>query len=601
MQHVRIRSLALASAALLLSLAPAFVSAQSSPTFLVQFGEHDSREAARQQWEDLQKRYPQQLSGLTLHIAPVRFGDEKETYRTQAAGVASYQQAQSVCSDLSSKEVKCAVVETSLFASDSAPAQAASTQASSPAALPSLDDQKPAADVGIASVPAAAAPAPATYDSASVAAEPAVIPAPTDTLPANAPASATAKAPDNNSFSARYLPWLGFGNASNATPEKAVEEEVAAWQQEQASQNTTTRAEAAAATQALPSQPKEVQIARPRPQRLDQATPPKSAPVIGSTYAPSIPAPSSAPAAVAPIATAAPVETPSTFSAASVAVEPTPVQAPAPVVTQATSQPIAEPLQPQAPQSAQAEVEVAEAVQVPVTFDSRPTPQLVNKPAGYGGFPSQPAQPGNSWLQLGYFADKEAAFAFSRELSDRLPEAMQMTRMRITSPFASNRGLKQKVAMRVGPFQTDADALAVCSLAERQGLKCSQVQELGNSATANTPRNRYNGPREQYGRREAVNRGYGNTPGAAPSGAYWVQLGAFDNAVAAQRYWEQLSASNPDALSRLRPQVSYPALSSSPTPVYHLRTGPFVNKVPAQDLCGVLRARNASCILVQER
>lgn len=586
MQHLRLRFLLPASTALMLALSPFVAGAQSGSAVLLQLGEHDSQEAARASWNELQQKYPQQLGKLSLHVSPSQFGDE-ETFRTQASGIGTYQKAQEVCGDLASKGVDCSVVETAFFAPAAAESTAAeSTVAEStvaqaaPEQLPALEElaAEPAPAAPPADLPAL--PAAATANDTTTA-EATTLPALENPLPASAPESAAT--PQQNTFSTRYLPWLGFGSDANATPEAAVKEESTAWQQaEQNAAESDARKEAQAAAAALQTTQAAPQTTRPRPQRLDQQKPDTS--LVASTYAPAAAAPAPIPA---PIPAPAPAPTP---APAPVAAAPAPVTAPQELAPQTQ------------PTASFAEAEVAEAVQVPVTFDERPTPKTINKPVGYGGFPSQPApRGGTSWLQLSYFPDKDSAFAFSRELTSQLPEVMQMTRIRIVSPFASSRGLQKKTSMRVGPFRTDNDAQTVCHLAEQKGLKCSAVQEIGNSAAANTPRGLASAPREQYGRRVAAPRGYTTTPGAAPAGAYWVQLGAFNSAVAAQQYWQQLSATHPDALGRLRPQVSYPALSSSPTPIYHLRTGPFVNKVPGLDLCGVLRGRQVSCILVQER
>lgn len=542
MQITRFRPLALAGISLALAFgAPLASYAQSSSTFLLQLGQHPSKDAAASQWKDLQKQFPAQLGKLSLYLAPVRSVDGNEVFRTQAAGVTTYAQAQSVCFELLASNVNCTVVETSMYQPENL---VAGTNA---APLEPVD--------GL------------TVEEGTVTAS--------NAAPTIAPATEADK-----SFGERYMPWFNKTDADEETEAKTVTE----------TPSNAARAEAAAATASL------------KPQRLSDPEP------VAVAAAEPAPAPVAAPvAAVEPVAVAPVAVAPAARPQSDLA-----SRAPRNLADEYTAR------QPEvqaapvnvAPQtSVYADAEVSEAVQVPLTYAGGPSADVVpvNKPVGFGGFPSQPADSTAPWIQIGNFTNKEAAFAYSRELSREHPEIMQFTRVRVISPFSQGRspGSRQLgvTAIRLGPLKDNPQAQQICSVAKAKGLQCTSVREVGTSGTsveANAPRARSN-TQDSYARRATVNRGYSRTAGAQPSGAYWVQLGAFDNAWQAQDRWGQLQGTYKDILGRLQPQVSYPALSSSTTPVYHLRTGPFVNKVGAMDLCSQLQSRRIGCVVVQAR
>ena len=89
--------------------------------------------------------------------------------------------------------------------------------------------------------------------------------------------------------------------------------------------------------------------------------------------------------------------------------------------------------------------------------------------------------------------------------------------------------------------------------------------------------------------------------GYRPSGMWVVQLGAFNTPRDANTRWEQLQNTHNDLLGHLQPRVSSPGMSSGRTSVFYLRTGPYVNRVGALDLCDALKARHMGCAVVQER
>lgn len=520
MRIVRSYPVAVAGVTLAVALSVSAMTANAASTFLLQFGQHDTETAARQQWETLQNSHPDLLGNLSLRVAPVTTASGSETYRTQASGVASRDEAQSACNRLSAANVTCMVVETSMY----------------------LPQKQAASDIEIEKV--AAAPEPVAL--AQVA-------------PAAAPA------PKERTFRSTFLPWLDDDSAAET---ETVDVTDAAG----------TRVEAAPA-QPVAVAPVAPAAPAPRPERVEPPVQPQAVERA---------------AAEEMSAKLAPGETRVVESRAPRSLN---AQAPAPQAAPAP-QPQLEPQLPVEESFGTAQVEVAEAIQVPLSFGNA-VPVPANKPVGYGGYPSQPVAQRTAWVQLSHFGSKEAAMGYWRELSAQNPELMRLLRVRIVSPW-DNRYGQSKTSLRMGPFRDQAEVDQLCKAAAQRELRCSMVQEVGNSATVAAGR-RSSDSMEAYNRRQAVGRSYNRTPGAQPSGMYWVQLGAFDSVQAAQQRWSQLTTVHSDMLGRMQPQISYPALSSSPTPVYHLRTGPFVDSGAAASLCNRLQSRHLGCVVVQAR
>ncbi len=241
------------------------------------------------------------------------------------------------------------------------------------------------------------------------------------------------------------------------------------------------------------------------------------------------------------------------------------------------------------------QVEVAEAIRVPLSFgEAAPVP--VNKPVGYGGFPSEPLPKGTLWVQLNYFTGKDAAMSYLRNLSYQHPDLTRLLRSRVISPFQSRR-LYDRTSLRLGPFSSRDAVNRLCGIAQQQELECVMVNEVGTSAAAQ--HTRYQGA-DVYraGRRIASARTYGRGSG---SGMYWVHLGGYTMATDAQSQWNRLQSIHQDLLGRLKSQVSYPTRTSSSGQVFHLRTGPFAAKASADQVCDQLQARQQRCVVVKDR
>lgn len=89
MRIVRPYPLALAGATLAVALSVSSMTANAASTFLMQFGQHDTEAAAREQWDGLQAEHPELLGDKVLRVAPVTTPPApRHTARKQAASIA---------------------------------------------------------------------------------------------------------------------------------------------------------------------------------------------------------------------------------------------------------------------------------------------------------------------------------------------------------------------------------------------------------------------------------------------------------------------------------------------------------------------------------
>lgn len=524
----RFHALALAGALLALSFSLPADTARAASTFLLQFGQHDSQEAAREQWENLQEDYPQLLGDLRFHLAEVDLPSGTK-YRAQASALPSRSDAQELCTALTVDDVECLVVETSMYQPEPAQSEVAGEGDVAEVEMPAGDDaqieevmmDEDSAGVSLESVP--------------------------ELAEADEPESQT------SSFRDSLFPWLRDDDepeADEPIEPVAAEPASARIEPETASENMDREALASLSSQ------------------FDEIVSPEQAPT--AEYEPEV-------ESAAVVAARAPKNLAETNAV------------PAPQVPA------------EADDANAVDVEVAEAIRVPVSF-GRAAPVPAKKPVGYGGFPSQASRQPTLWVQLAHFTDKDAAIAYWREVSYGNPELVRLLRVKVISPWKRNRYSAPKTSLRIGPFASRADVNNLCSLAAQRELRCTLVSEVGSTTAANSyaaPRTR-TAPASRQNRIKAVGRGYGR-PGTPPSGMYWVQLGAFGQVSAAQERWNELKSVHADLLEHMQPQVSYPVLSSSAQPVFHLRTGPFVNRVSASGLCNKLQARHLGCVVIQSR
>lgn len=553
MRSFRRHSLALAGITLTFGMSLYAGTSIAASTFLLQFGEHKTETEARNQWDNIRSANPEILNSMQFRLGEVSEGEETR-YRTQATGPASRTDAQDACAKLASASVECLVVETSMYQ----PAAAATPELK-------IEEAKPTTAAELAVPPAPPAPL-AAKESLEPVEE--IVAEGHEVLESDVAADRAAPIErpitESKSFKETLMPWLG--DAKNEAPAEVVAAPVA-----------ETPAPAAASEPAKFEPEANAASAPASSDAMDESFLSK----ISQSFSGAVSEDARPAASTQELAARAPKNLAASGAPVEVAAAPQ--------------------VQPEAPLAGnlQGEVEVAEAVRVPLSFGGG-VPVPANKPVGYGGFPSQPAIGRTLWVQVGNFTDKESAMAYWQELSYRQPDDTRLLRVRVISPWKT-RYAAPRTSLRLGPLATQDDVNRLCAGAQAKNLQCTLVNEMGTSASqvAGVARSRITNS-EQYNRFNAKPRQHA-TAGSTGRSMFWLQLGAFSDVAEAQERWSQLHSVHADVLGRFQPQISYPALGSAAKPLYHLRTGPFVASAAASAVCDQLKARRLGCVVVQGR
>ncbi|MCC7260712.1 MAG: ankyrin repeat domain-containing protein [Alphaproteobacteria bacterium] len=236
---------------------------------------------------------------------------------------------------------------------------------------------------------------------------------------------------------------------------------------------------------------------------------------------------------------------------------------------------------PTANANVKSEVEVAEAIRVPLssTGDDMPTPRASLLPSRNSGKRS-------TWLQINYFPSEEVAVNFWEKMSKEHPDLTNGLRFRTSQPFRGGAG---HISAQVGPMTSRETSDSLCIIANKHKLRCSPFEDIGSSASANRARDRS----ANLSRPQST---------SAPAGtiAYWIQFGSYPSAAEAEDQWNSLSALNKDLLGDAQHRIAEPRYGSNAQPVYRLRSGPYALRLYAQDLCSKLKLRQHKCLVVRE-
>lgn len=243
-------------------------------------------------------------------------------------------------------------------------------------------------------------------------------------------------------------------------------------------------------------------------------------------------------------------------------------------------------------------VEVAEAIQVPLSENEPVAPATQEaplftgpRPPGWGAMPSQSLLQKTLWAQLSHFDSKQEAMAYWEKLRKDHPKLTGDMRVRITQPYQKNME-NSRVSLQIGPLLAMQDLEKLCNITASKDLTCLPRRDVGNSAVAAAPRYR---PEE---RGYAARRSMLTRPQNRHSG-YWVQLGSYRNQHDAVSVWDELKTRHME-LSVLQPHIVQPRLSSSPERIYRLRTGPYNTRYAAQYLCDTLKSKDTRCLVVTD-
>lgn len=275
---------------------------------------------------------------------------------------------------------------------------------------------------------------------------------------------------------------------------------------------------------------------------------------------------------------------------------------------------------------AQAEVEVAEAIRVPLT-DAKPNrivigpdedapvvnelglpavETLVSSPvvttsevfrarrAPIGNPSAELVSDGAGWLIIAAFRNEEEASAAWNNVRTSIPEKAAGLRVRIVHPVASQ--YEAETTINVGPFASNDDAMAFCNSGVRRidsSLVCNFSADE-NTRTAGNARHE----REMLlaARRNAL---LSTSAGAGKrhhdQSSYWVEVIRAPNQMEALHAWEDLRTAHSDLFGERRSNVSRKANDEGD---YVVRVGPIPQDSEARKLCHDLKDRDVPCHIV---
>ncbi len=264
------------------------------------------------------------------------------------------------------------------------------------------------------------------------------------------------------------------------------------------------------------------------------------------------------------------------------------------------------------------EVEVSEAINVPVTVNA--TPQYTAKPTFIDQSKPEPIPApvikpleqrmaeassgawqasGSVWLAIKSFASEEDATAFWQDVRSAEPAQTAGYRVRLVQPYMADER-KKLVSINVGPFAEQGDAGSFCqNIIQKMNssLACefsSTEQDMERSRLV-TPRFEHS---KRYERRRRMHRSRYNQREASllseqnRTKIYWVQVAVAESQMEALKTWDELREEHPDLLEGLRSSVSATMMRGSK---YMVRVGPLESGSAATELCTSLTGRGVPC------
>jgi hypothetical protein len=237
--------------------------------------------------------------------------------------------------------------------------------------------------------------------------------------------------------------------------------------------------------------------------------------------------------------------------------------------------------------SANGDVEVSEAVRVPLSETLvPPNPPVEVSPL------SEPekaaATAGAGWLNVATFPDESSAAAFWKGVRQAAPGKTASLRVRIARPMLSHGG--PATALIIGPFAGQGSAADFCrDVIEPRGVpvRCHFDGDQP-AATATTPSTHSDAYEAR--RREIMSRR--NAAEAASQKRYWVQAISAKTEMEALQQWEDVRTNNGDLLAGTRSSVMASGGS------YVVKIGPLSGQDDAAKLCDGLKKRKVDCLIL---
>lgn len=525
--------------------------AHAENSFLLQLGMFETREEAQRKWSEVKSANTDVVKGLNGHVVEVMLPpDNIPSYRTQVGPVNSREKAKSICKTLEARSVDCLLVESAFAASDLSPEMAADAAPVSAKTSP-LEVIQPNASYTPAAVSAA--------DNIEVSAVEPVVP------PAPVVAAAPAPAP---------------------VPAKA---EVAAAKDDR-EQNTTL--ETSQEEYSNPNDVKKPAFFRGSfRQRMDRKITEHTEPSTKTAAVSSAKADDEKPGFFGRLFGRTPAAAPAPAPATQTA------RAPKPVMDE---------------QVLQGDVEVAEAIRVPVSAQQ----EAKATQAKYEPVQAEAAAPGEEgalavddteglyWAQIKYFANRAGASNFFNNLAKQGVVNLAGARAHYNHPIANQ---PERTSLRVGPVTSLSEVRHLCGEAKRKGLRCLVIQDETPVKTQVADARRHPSPLEVVDAGDDVPDPKPQAKEEAPAEAgtqpasgmavQWIVLGGFPDAQEAYEYWKVLQSNFTD-LQSMKPVVTG-ALGSRESEKFELRTGPFETDVAADRICQKLSASGNACRIAE--
>jgi|GEM_PF-989761 len=511
--------------------------ADAQGNYYLQLGSFYTKEEATEKWNSLKAANPAIFKGLRLHIAEVSLPPENNiSYRTQAGPITSQAKADKLCGQIEDVSAECYVVESAATHED---------------VVAFVD--KPAEAV------------------------------------AKSPATPASEAPKTSGYiSGREPHFLDDGSAVAAPPPPVVAslpEPKPVPAPARGKVKKTKLAKKSSKSPKMLREPKDEIIADRQPKFLDDepATVMAAPPIAESK--PVQPAPPVAENTVTP-----PKKRPGFFarlfgadSSDEKPVSPPPAPVEQPKVEQAV---VATPSRPVV-----ANVEVAEAIRVPLDEQRKSQPPANDKPYSVSDLNQAAAEKGNFWAEIKYFHNDASAQAFYDNFRNQHSDVADGLRIQITHAVNSTHAKQEKLALRMGPFAKPEQVKALCNAAISAGYNCTNVKEIASLLPDNSTI-----AVQDSG--QPVNPAVSDIKNL---GVYWVQLGSYNSPDEAWEKWSDVSKSKAKIIGRYAGNVTAPDNSSADVPTYRLRTGPFASSTAADSFCARLSQAGENCLVVNEK
>ncbi len=260
----------------------------------------------------------------------------------------------------------------------------------------------------------------------------------------------------------------------------------------------------------------------------------------------------------------------------------------------------------------EAKVVVAEAIRVPESnVPEIVSPNFQTEPASAEPLLMTPQPSGEvkveviGWLNVRSFENAESAATFWQNVRAGVPALAAGLRVRINQPAAARSG--HKTVLNIGPFGSEADALAFCE----KGITPIDA-ELRCQFSTNEPRNSARPVASKPGRsndyearrkateaqRRAQDSNNPFTPTMRSGSGFWVQLVSGEDQEEVVRQWDSLKEKHADLFEGMNRRV---ISSSGKKAGYVVRVGPIATQSEAAELCQKLQGESSECRIFQNK